>query len=357
MRGDKQIYDVIIIGAGPAGCVTARYLPNNFKVLIVDTALFPGEKVCGGLLSREAWCFLKRFKVPERLLDLPGKLIFRYVDAARMVERDIGLLLYNTSRQRLNEWLQSILSDRVEIWQDTSFLNYRDYGKYVEVELKRGSEHMTVLSRYLVGSDGARSLVRQQVSTGDIRHLVVLQDWIRPEKPLPPHFDCVLSNKMGPGFVYSYIIPKGRLAIVGSVFHPDARSISALHERMKDTLNDKIGRFSKLVRRESGIIFRPRLMEDVLLGKGRVLLVGEAAGFMNPISGEGIGYALYSGEACGMAFRSGQDPLEQYSQLATPLLGDIRSKFAKFRFVEGMFSHAVITHMPVRVLSWLSKKL
>jgi len=357
MRANRQVYDVIIVGAGPAGCMAAHFLPGDFKILMVDAALLPGEKICGGLLNQEARNFLERFKLPDKLYDSPRRLTFRYVDGDRLIDKETGLLLYNISRQKFNAWLLSLLPERAELWQETFFLGYRDYGKYVEVELKRGPEHMTVMTRYLIGADGARSLIRRQMDTNNLRYYTVLQDWIKPEKPLPPYFDCVFSNTLSPEFVYGYIFPKGRLAVAGSIFYPEARSTLATHEKIKKMLKDKIGRFTHLTRRESGVAFYLHSVEDILLGRGRVLLAGEAAGFISPTSGEGISYALASGEVCGMAFWSNKNPLEQYSQLAVPVLDDIQTKLGKLHFMKRRFSRAVAVHMPARVLSWLSKRL
>jgi menaquinone-9 beta-reductase len=67
----RQIYDVIIIGAGPAGCAAARTLASaGFSVGLFDKAIFPRDKICGDALIPDAHHVLKKLGLMERVTNI-----------------------------------------------------------------------------------------------------------------------------------------------------------------------------------------------------------------------------------------------------------------------------------------------
>jgi menaquinone-9 beta-reductase len=64
----RHVYDVIIVGAGPAGCAAARTLASaGFSVGLFDKAIFPRDKICGDALIPDAHHVLKKLGLMERL--------------------------------------------------------------------------------------------------------------------------------------------------------------------------------------------------------------------------------------------------------------------------------------------------
>ena len=117
---------------------------------------------------------------------------------------------------------------------------------------------------------------------------------------LEPFFDCVYSRRIAPAYGYGYIVPKGDVAIVGSVFFPGTKDIPPMHERALETFRERYP-LGASVRREAGVAIQVRSLDDVVAGSGRILMAGEAAGLMSPSSGEGISFALNSGRLAGDA--------------------------------------------------------
>lgn len=73
-----------------------------------------------------------------------------------------------------------------------------------------------------------------------------------------------------------------------------------MHERALETFGQRYP-LGASVRREAGVAIQVRSLADVVAGEGRILMAGEAAGLMSPSSGEGISFALNSGQLAGTA--------------------------------------------------------
>ena len=102
-------------------------------------------------------------------------------------------------------------------------------------------------------------------------------------------------------------------------------------ERLTQRLAAHYGvRLSKGHGFHSALVLRPRSLDDVQLGRGRVLLCGEAAALISPSSAEGISYALWSGSACARAIRvAPDDALPSYQLLCVELLERLEQKIRK----------------------------
>jgi hypothetical protein len=110
---------------------------------------------------------------------------------------------------------------------------------------------------------------------------VTLQDFCRIEGPIEPFFDCIYFRDIGDEFGYAYVVPKGNVAIVGSVFYPKTKRPHVKHEQMLKRLRQALP-LGESVKREAWVALSVRHNSDIVLGDGRVLLAGEAGGFMTP---------------------------------------------------------------------------
>jgi flavin-dependent dehydrogenase len=73
-----MIYDVAIVGGGPAGSTCAAFCAaKGLRVVVIEREKFPREKVCGDCLNPSAWPVLRRLKVEERIRQLPHAVLER----------------------------------------------------------------------------------------------------------------------------------------------------------------------------------------------------------------------------------------------------------------------------------------
>ena len=282
-------------------------------VLLVDTFELPRDKSCGGMLNEYAQVFLKeRFgALPPRILSEPDRIDFRFFDWDRDIRRATSLHFTNTSRKAFDEWLLRTLPDAVEVRGSTRLLSFSQEPHGLEATLRAaddaGAEPVRVTCDYLVGCDGPRSTVRRQLPVPQIALYRTLQDYLPLDAPLEPFFDCVYARGLGPEYGYGYVIPKGKLAIVGSVFYPGARHVREVHERAVDMYSSFYPYGTQALRREAWTAAQVKNRADVVCGRGRVLLAGEAGGLFSPSSGEGISFALNSGARAGQAVANARE--------------------------------------------------
>jgi geranylgeranyl reductase family protein len=285
-----MIHDVIVVGAGPGGSTAARECAERgLSVLLADKAEFPRDKPCGGGVNVRAARLLPfdlapvidhtaygieinlrrlsgvRRRSPQPLTYLTDRRRFDALLVERAVERGVAL------RQRAPIQAVSLLRDRVVV--------------------RLGSE--TLEARVLVAADGAngRTARLAGVVTGHRRGIAM-----EARAPLSTgaasRWEQVLGVNLGcvPGG-FGWIFPKGDHfnVGVGGWAHEAAglrlrlRELAAFYGLRASGLT-KIAAHPMLVRRASGPLV-----------SGRMMLVGDAAGLVDPLTGEGIHSAIASG--------------------------------------------------------------
>lgn len=327
------------------------------RVLLVDSSPLPRSKPCGGALNHYSWEFLRGFSVPKRLLLEPEEVNFRWVDFDRHDSRTTKLVFKNVSRDAFDEWLLSLVPLSVSVRGGTRFMGFEANCEDVKVRLQAADGPILVAAKYLIGADGALSQVRRHLTLEEHATYSCIQDWVERPASMGPYFDCVRLRDVGDGHAYTYALPKGDAALVGSVFYPGATGQKSKHDNVMDRLGDALG-FGRSMRRESAAALQVRSGRDIVLGSGGVLLTGEAAGFISPTSGEGISYALSTGDLCARAILADSaDPLGTYTKMAQPAVRNIAAKTRKIALLEYRVGHAVLAAMPVGLLSWLTMRL
>jgi flavin-dependent dehydrogenase len=194
---------------------------------------------------------------------------------------------------------------------------------------------------------------------GSVATYVTLQDFCRLDGGIEPYFDCIYMRHIGDSFAYAYVVPKGEVAIVGSVFYPKTQRPHEKHALVLEALRTSLPQLGASVKREAWVALSVRSPEDVVPGRGRVLLAGEAAGFMSPTSGEGISYAMNSGMLAGKAIASSRpdDALAAYVDSSRHIVANIRRKLRWLPFMESSAGKYVAGFVPTPLVSRVTKGL
>ena len=121
--GVITLFDIIIIGLGPAGATLARLLDKRYSVAVIDkkqTKEKGFRKPCGGLLATDAQKALSRFDLtlPKHVLVDPQIFAVRTIDLDGGNTQHYQRFYINLDRHKFDLWLKSLIPDHVEIFED-----------------------------------------------------------------------------------------------------------------------------------------------------------------------------------------------------------------------------------------------
>lgn len=305
------MYDLVIVGAGPAGSTLARLLGNEKKVLIIDkremAVPFSGglEKCCGGLLAPDAQEMLARFGLglPKSVMMGPQLFAVRAMDLASGGERYYPRHYINVDREAFDRWLVSLLPQETECCWGARFLGYRQTGDSLRVSYRKRGKLFEAQTRLLVGADGARSRVRHLLGATTPPRYIALQEWFESSEPLP-YFTSVFDPDITD--FYAWLIPKEGALIVGAAI-PAHLDFTAKFTLLKEKLRERGFALSNSLHRQGTALLRPLVGRGLYCGTEGIILIGEAAGWISPSSAEGISYAFKSALALARALAKGTE--------------------------------------------------
>ena len=282
-------HDAIVVGAGPAGSNTALQLARDgARVLLLDKQTFPRDKPCGG-------------GVTLRAASVPG------IDFAPVIEQTVhGVrfslrlekgferrfekpLTYMTQRSRLDAYLAECAAEAGAEFHDGEGVTAIDLAGAPTVRTNQG----TYSAEVLIGADGANGLVgRASGLRLGAEHAVALEGNLPATGQLIDEWRDYIALDLGSvACGYGWVFPKGDHLNVGV----GAWSYAGFTLR------------SKLTRLARSFGFDPVKLENLrgyrlpvrapgsLVADGRVAVVGDAAGLVDPLTGEGIHMAFASG--------------------------------------------------------------
>ncbi|MCX6804189.1 MAG: hypothetical protein NTY48_06525 [Candidatus Diapherotrites archaeon] len=323
-------YDIIIVGAGAAGCVLAANLSEKFKVLLVDSKDFPRKKACSGIIVEEGKSFFEG-KLDKSVLVEPNVLDIDYVDWDNNLSKKSVKGFLNSDRFALDNFLFDKVRNKHSIFflKNTNFIEYLETLDKVHkvVMLESNGFVKPIITRYIVGCDGALSSIRRKVFSRDTPFYIGVQELIKSNINIERAifiFDKEITD------FYSWIIPKKPYIEIGALLEP--KDSKGKFELLKKKIGEKYSIFGN-GEYNSAIVLRPNSIKDIFLGKDSIFLCGEAAGLISPSSAEGISYALKSGKFCADALNSGKDALKIYKSNCQLLVDRLSKKFEKAKII------------------------
>ena len=331
-----MIYDVAIIGAGPAGATLAKRLATlrpEAKILLVDAEAIGKPKVCGGLLSEDAQELLAKMgmTLPTEILAPTQIFAVETIDLASSLSVLYTRNYLNMDRRAFDRYLVSLIPEGVKILAGKCTSLEKSSDGFA-VRVYNGKESETYTARQIVGADGASSTVRRRLFKQPIYRYVSIQQWFKnPDESLPP-YSCIFDKKTSDSC--SWTIRKGEYYIFGGAFA--ARGCRAAFEEQKARLEAYLGKkLGEPTLTEACRVCSPRRARDIVLATPGVYLVGEAAGLISASSFEGISSAILSAKLLADAMANAAlDPektAKLYRRAAKPLKRKMLMKIPKMR--------------------------
>ena len=305
------MYDIIIVGGGPAGSTLARLTANRYKVLLLEKRSFDNDmqfsrqKCCGGLLDPDAQRMLAGFGLglPKSVLVSPQLFAVRTIDIKSSVERYYQRHYINIDRNEFDQWLESIIPPSVTTINDCFYKSYEEKDGDIAVRFQHNGKDYEERARLLVGADGAFSSIRKQCFGEAFapKLYISIQEWFRMEDT-KNYYGAIFDNDITD--FYSWTIPKEDQMILGSALVP-GKNAHDRFEQLKSKLKKFGFCFDNSMKRNGAYLYRPVKNSQICTARGNIALIGEAAGFISPSSAEGMSYAFKSSLALARALQAG----------------------------------------------------
>lgn len=296
--------DVLIVGGSLSAAGTAlRCRQAGLETLVLERKKLPRHKMCSGILSPRGHRFLKENfgKIPEEALHTP-KLCrgvnFLFPDRSQMPMDFIEGPTPHLHRKFSDCW--AIKSAGVDIDEETEVVSFEDKGDRVVVEAKNPEGPISYEAKYMVGADGPRSTVVNHLYPEyrkKLKWFMVMQKYYKAETDLSEEFFHFFIDDTLGHYPWTHIESGEWIVGVGGFLQDNMKH---RHERVVEVMKQRHGFvIGKEVRKEGcPENFGLSLTNRYEFGKGRILITGQAAGFLNMMA-EGMSCALHSGSHAG----------------------------------------------------------
>lgn len=328
----KKIYDVVVVGSGPASAAFLYEVADSYSVAVISKKAF--RKVCGGLLSPTSIKVLSDMglTIPKSLYVTPELHVIRTIDLRDGLVRYYPRSYANIDRCLFDSWLMSLVSGKYDLYNGVCTGFEKVDGLY-RVSFTENGEKKFLVCRSIIGCDGASSVVRKCITGEKHRKdiYIAIQQWFKASEcegqESENAFSCIFDNVSTDSYTWSF--RKGdRIAFGGA--YPKENSLKRFEsEKMK--LSDYGIFFGTPLSTEACTVVFGKKRPKFLLGMKteKIYLAGESAGLISPSSLEGISWALVSGRNLGKIFTTEKNIINIYSKKMFPQRIKLRLKFLK----------------------------
>ncbi len=274
-------YDVIIVGAGISGSVSAYILSKHMNVLVLEKKKLPRYKTCGGGITNKTLKFLRKIGI-----DIKNDLIENYIDRIRVkilgsekvieYNEPLGILTY---RDVFDYYL--LKKSNADILDETKVLDVNVSKDKICVKTSRGR----FISDYLIGCDGATSVVKRKFFEVEKEMGVAAQlETNKMFNEIYIDFDIVKNG-------YAWIFPKRKGSTIG---------VGYIRGEEKEPIRSVLKKFLKNINvsyKEEDIKIHPLpyfIGRKNVVYKNVVCICGDAANLIDPLLGEGTFNAALS---------------------------------------------------------------
>ena len=312
--------DVIVVGAGPSGAVTATILAQQgHDVLLLDRKPFPRDKICGDAVPASGIEMLFKLGMEEKFSAAVARGEFYPVTQmlivspkgrdliAPFVKRADGIESYVTPRLKFDALIQEHAIESGAAFQVGQVKRpLLENGRVVGVEAKVNGRLQSIRSKVVVGADGATSTIARTLRADDDQYedqhrAIAIRAYLEDMEEIPRTVEFYLYDNILPGYAWIFPIGKNKVNIgLGIRLDQFRKQEKSLEQMLKDfmvfpAIKKRLLNGGQLKNQASWQLNFGSKQHKQYVFDG-ALLVGDAAGFINPLTGGGIHNGMISGE-------------------------------------------------------------
>ncbi len=312
----NESYDVIIVGAGPAGCACAYKLAGKgLKICIIEKDTFPRDKICGDALSPDVVNQLHRIdpKLGKQFQQMATRKAYHGIRFIAPNSKHLDIDFINPQFKDASGFVMKRLDfdhfmfNQISNFSDVNiFLNHKVEGLETsddKVILKTGKKYFT--AKIVIGADGANSIVNKKLTNNKVEknHFSAgLRQYYENVTGFDDkgYIELHFYKDILPGYFWIFPLDNNQANIgLGMLSSEVSKRKINLRKRLADIIQNHPNvkhRFKDAKPLESVKGFGlPMGSKKRPCSGNRFLLIGDAASLIDPFSGEGIGMAIRSG--------------------------------------------------------------
>jgi flavin-dependent dehydrogenase len=356
---------ICVIGGGLAGLTSSILLARNgCKVLLIEKKTYPFHRVCGEYISNEVLDFLKREKLYPELWELPMISQLEFSDTSgKSVSIPLDLGGFGVSRYVLDDWLvkKAVESGvQMRVGQQVTQVEYD--GRKDKFWLTFSGQSM-LDAAIVIGAFGKRSRLDKALNRPFIQKR---SPYVGVKYHIKTEFgrDTVALHNFPGGYCGLNAIEEGKINLCYLAHRDQLRDSGSIPEMERQVLARNP--ILKRIFLESEFLFeKPEVINEInfeskLPVEDHILMVGDAAGMIAPLCGNGMAMAIRSGKMAADAILSGRSRAEIESIYATSWNAQLRQRLWLGRKIQRLFgvqNASVLTRNLIQYAPFLANQL
>lgn len=289
----EYMYDIVIAGAGPAGCTAGILLSKNFNVLIIEKCKLPREKSCSGVLIRKSVELIEKYigMIPESVMCSPfkttGLTVITSHDSYDFLDQGV-----NIYRDKFDHWLALEAEKNGARILENTYIKEVEEGDNIKLTISSNGKESIIETKLLFGCDGINGSIRRLLGLKSQEKMITYQKFYTGEIDIDRGRFYAYTSPLFSQFD-AWVNSKDEIIIVGVIANRLSLAKKFHETFLRELTKSKGFKISEEIREEAWALPVINDGNKIVINKGKVFLTGEAAGFLNPF-GEGISGALTS---------------------------------------------------------------
>jgi flavin-dependent dehydrogenase len=374
-------YDVAVVGGGLGGlALSIQSARAGYRTILFEKEEYPFHRVCGEYISLESWNFLEELGLPLSDMNLPIiKRVLVSSPSGRSIQKGLPLGGFGISRYAIDHDLSQIavragavVADGVKV-TDVSF---NGQGFTVQLATRNGNlQYNEIQATIVAGSFGKRSNLDvkwrrpfTQHKPNKLNNYIGVKYHIRTEHPA----DLIALHNFSNGYCGISQIEDNKYCLCYLTTADNLKRCNNSIEEMEHRVLRKNPFLEKIFTSSEFVLEQPVIISQISFEKKspiehNVLMVGDAAGMITPLCGNGMSMALHAGK---LAFREINDFLKNggsrdvmETRYATAWKKHFAGRLRIGRFIQFFFGHALLSNLLIaavkpfpRVTGWLIRQ-